>query len=568
MATQIEPVRAPFGNKGRACVYPYKKPVSVWRYFTLFLDYELKNRKPFNFTIIDKKHSKNIVLEEIVERQKNISLLESRSIDYIPVAERHGKVWHLWPVWFSGDAHLATVATGIVGVALGGNLIWTSIAVILGGALGTFFMAFHSTQGPQLGLPQMIQSRPQFGFVGALLVWVVALICYIGYTSFNQILAAQAVQSLWGGNTTVIIIVFTVLSLIFATIGYKLIHISQRIVAYVMIAALVIFTISVPFMHIPAVQYSLGNFKAIPFISEFFAAAAYQLSWSIYVSDYSRYLPVNVSVRASFWWTFLGAFVGGAWMMLVGTVAATIYPKLDVPSALQTAANAVLPGFGKPLLLVSLLGLITVTSLNIYGASLTFLSMADSINSIKPTTKKRIIATLLAVVIASLITIEATGNFITEFGNFLSIILYLFTPWTAINLIDFYVVRKGHYSIKEIFNKEGMYKRWNWRGLSAYGIGFIAMIPFFSTSFYTGPIATALGGADISMIIGLPVAAGFYYFACKSMDLAADRQAAHNADIGLDADILDQGVLDGHKKRLAPGIYGDKTTREIYDQTD
>ena len=25
-------------------------------------------------------------------------------------------------------------------------------------------------QGPQLGLPQMIQSRPQFGYVGALLV--------------------------------------------------------------------------------------------------------------------------------------------------------------------------------------------------------------------------------------------------------------------------------------------------------------------------------------------------------------------------------------------------------------
>ncbi len=38
-------------------------------------------------------------------------LIESRSIDYVPIAERHGKVWHLWPVWFSGDAHLATVAS-------------------------------------------------------------------------------------------------------------------------------------------------------------------------------------------------------------------------------------------------------------------------------------------------------------------------------------------------------------------------------------------------------------------------------------------------------------------------
>ena len=45
----------------------------------------------------------------------NVKLFEHRSIDYVPLAERHGKVWHLWPVWFSGEAHLATVATGVVG---------------------------------------------------------------------------------------------------------------------------------------------------------------------------------------------------------------------------------------------------------------------------------------------------------------------------------------------------------------------------------------------------------------------------------------------------------------------
>ena len=141
-------------------------------------------------------------------------MIEKRSIDYVPIAERHGKVWHLWPVWFSGDAHLATVATGVVGVAIGGHLLWMAIAVLLGCAFGTFFMAFHSTQGPQLGLPQMIQSRPQFGYFGALLVWVVALIAFIGFNAFNQILAAQTVASLYGGDPTVIMLVFTLLSVV------------------------------------------------------------------------------------------------------------------------------------------------------------------------------------------------------------------------------------------------------------------------------------------------------------------------------------------------------------------
>ena len=89
----------------------------------------------------------------------NVKLFEHRSIDYVPLAERHGKVWHLWPVWFSGEAHLATVATGVVGAALGGTFLWMAVAVVLGCALGTFFMAFHSTQGPQLGLPQMRQPQ-------------------------------------------------------------------------------------------------------------------------------------------------------------------------------------------------------------------------------------------------------------------------------------------------------------------------------------------------------------------------------------------------------------------------
>src|SRR5882724_10938221 len=70
-------------------------------------------------------------------------MIEKRSIDYVPIAERHGKVWHLWPVWFSGDAHLATVATGVVGVALGGHLLWMALAVLFGDRKGTRLNSSH-----------------------------------------------------------------------------------------------------------------------------------------------------------------------------------------------------------------------------------------------------------------------------------------------------------------------------------------------------------------------------------------------------------------------------------------
>ena len=66
--------------------------------------------------------------------------------------------------------------------------------------VGTFFMAAHCAQGPQLGLPQMIQSRPQFGYVGALLVWLFAYLQYAGFNVFNTILAWESVTSRTGGR--------------------------------------------------------------------------------------------------------------------------------------------------------------------------------------------------------------------------------------------------------------------------------------------------------------------------------------------------------------------------------
>jgi purine-cytosine permease-like protein len=116
----------------------------------------------------------------------------------------------------------------------------------------------------------------------------------------------------------------------------------------------------------------------------------------------------------------------------------------------------------------------------------------------------------------------------------LAVLLYLLTPWTAINLVDYFRVRKGHNSVREIFNPDGFYGQWHWRGLLAYAVGFVAMIPCFSTGLYTGPDAERLGGADVSMLVGLPVSALVYLFACRDFDAASERLAVRYADANLD----------------------------------
>ncbi|HMK85314.1 MAG TPA: cytosine permease [Steroidobacteraceae bacterium] len=463
-------------------------------------------------------------------------LIEQRSIDYVPIRERHGKLWHLWPVWFTGGAHLATIATGFVGVALGGNLLWTAIAVVLGCAFGTFFMAFHATQGPQLGLPQMIQSRPQFGYLGALLVWGVALVTGVGYCAFNQVLAADSLTTLAGWNRALTMVSFGAIATLLAVLGYDLIHVAQRWLAYLLLAAFAALTLAAYRLQFPAETLDVKDFKLIPFLTQLFAAASYQVTWSISVSDYSRYLPRELSVSASFWWTYVGALVGGAWPMLIGTVAAALFPTLELSAALKSAADRILPQAGSSFLVVSLLGLVTITTILYYSASLTLLSVADSIRPLTPTRAQRVLTLALVFGASCAIALASSPHFAAQFGEFLAILLYLFTPWTAINLVDFYFVRNGRYSVREIFNPNGMYGRWGWRGLTAYFGGFVAMIPFFSTGIYRGPVARALGGADISMLVGLPVSAAIYLIACRSLDLAAEIRMIAIADRDLDSD--------------------------------
>jgi purine-cytosine permease-like protein len=461
--------------------------------------------------------------------------IERRSIDYVPRSERHGKAWHLWPVWFCGDAHLTTLAVGVIGVSLGTNLLWASIAILGGCAFGTLFMAAHSAQGPHMGLPQLIQSRPQFGYVGALLVFVVAIATYIGYNAFNQILAGQTFHDILGLDAGWSALGFTFLAMVMAFLGYSWFHKLQRYLSFLLIAAMLVFTINVVvFDAFPAGQLSLDGFSTTAFLAQFFTAAAYQLSWAIYVSDYSRYLPAEVNTRATFWWTYLGATIGGSWMMLIGAAVAAMYPALNVAEALVETGNHVFGGFGEILTILAVIGLITSAAQNFYGSSLTILSAVDSVKPIKATVLKRLGALILAGAVAIVIAKNANNDFLTEFGSFLAVMLYLFTPWTAINLVDYYFVRKGHYSIREIFNPHGMYGRWAWRGIAAYVIGFACMIPFFVTVWWTGPIANALGGADIAMLPGLVVAAVLYLLVCRNLDLREEEARIAVLDAGID----------------------------------
>lgn len=469
--------------------------------------------------------------------EPRVSGLEVRSIDYVPLDERHGKLWHLGPLWFMSNAQIATLAVGLISITEGGNLIWSLLAIVAGTVIGTFFMAFHSAQGPQLGLPQMIQSRPQFGYVGALLVWLFAYVQYAGFNVFNSILAADSLHATLHGGVKLWVVVVTAVALLIALVGYDIIHKAERYLTYTFLVIFGIFTVGVLVtLHYPAGSFDLGAFKWTPFLAQFGVVAGYQISWAIYVSDYSRYLPPDVTVRKTFYWTYFGSALGGIWLMVLGTLlAAWAGRNFDTIPSINAAGDKVFTGFGAIVLLFAALGLISVTALNMYGGSLTLISGIDSFKRVRPTLGVRLLTLGLTAGLSLVGALAATSHFLQNFNDFLLIVLYLFIPWTAVNLMDYYVVRRGHYAIAEIFNPNGIYGRWGWQGIVSYLVGFAAMVPFFSVgTMFAGPAAEALGGADISLFIGLPVSALLYWWLTRSIDVEAETRLAREEAAALE----------------------------------
>ncbi|MFF0292887.1 cytosine permease [Kitasatospora sp. NPDC004614] len=142
------------------------------------------------------------------------------------------------------------------------------------------------------------------------------------------------------------------------------------------------------------------------------------------------------------------------------------------------------------------------------------------------------------------VALALPADYLSNFNNFVLLMLYFLVPWTAVNLVDFYFVRRGHYAITAIFDPKGIYGRWSWQGLTAYTVGFAAMVPFFATSFWTGPAAEALGGADISFVVDLIVSGALYYALTRGLDLdaEADAMAASHRELeGEDAHAPEDG---------------------------
>lgn len=186
--------------------------------------------------------------------------IESNSIDYVDASQRNGNVKDLFTLWFCTNIAPLAVITGAMAVqTFHLNIVSAFTAILLGHFFGAAILALTSAQGPQVGIPQMIQSRAQFGRYGALLVVIFTTFIYLGFFTSNIILSGKTLHTVIPSiPVSTATVIGAVVATLIGIIGYHFIHKFNKIGTWFMGGALLIgFALMIP--HITADVLAKGS---------------------------------------------------------------------------------------------------------------------------------------------------------------------------------------------------------------------------------------------------------------------------------------------------------------------
>ncbi|SJN11525.1 Cytosine/purine/uracil/thiamine/allantoin permease family protein [Leucobacter sp. 7(1)] len=460
---------------------------------------------------------------------------EIRTIERVPERERHGRPSNQFTLWFGVNMTITAVVDGALAVTFGTEALAAIIGLFIGNLLGGITMALHSAQGPRLGLPQMISSRVQFGVKGAALPLILSVLMYLGFQMTGIVLCGQAINLIFGWNIPIVgMIVFGLMTTVIAVVGYRLIHVIGRIAAVVGAVGFGYVAIRLFLGYDVSSAFGQVEFSSASFLLAVALAAGWQMTFAPYVADYSRYLPSKTTVRSTFWMTLLGTVLGGQIAMTLGVlIAGTVGTEVFLGNQVGTVGTIAGGGIIATLMyVVIVVNKLSVNSLNAYGGFMCILTI------ITGWTKQRHISqalrtgiivafTLLALVFA--IVANEVG-FLGVFKNFVLALLSVFVPWSVINLVDYYLISKERVNIPALYEDNGPYKDFNWIAIGCYFFGVLVQLPFMNQALYEGPLAKAMGGADISWIVAIVATALVYYPLAKRTQYVPDELITGDED--------------------------------------
>ncbi|MDQ0191167.1 cytosine permease [Alicyclobacillus cycloheptanicus] len=451
--------------------------------------------------------------------------VETAGTDIIAPDKRYGLPRELFFVWFAAVLTYTGVVTGQLLTALGLN-VWESLLVAVICSLSFAVLGYASSTGPRGGTVTLTISKAAFGVNGSKVPAFFSWITAVGWEAVTMVLTVLAFLSLaqyvglpssGAGPTVIALIITLVLTYTVPILGHATLLKMQRILAFVLAICAVLVVIAI----LPHVNWGFSTPAADmaakgPFPTFLLAAsiglASTFYGWVNFSADYSRYLPAKTPTRKIVGVTFAGGGIASFVMMGAGILLGTFVNSAAFSSNPVMAIAKAVPSWAAiPFLIAVIVGDITANYLNAYSSGMSFLSMGIHLKRYWAVALDGLICTALGVY-----ALFVSTGFVSNFQNFLDLMVIFIAPWAVIYLIHHRLIR-GQYSASGLAESHPGSDYWytggvNWRAMTAYIIGVICTALTANSEDFASPLSNAwFGGADLTAFAA-PIITGIVYY--------------------------------------------------------
>jgi purine-cytosine permease-like protein len=452
------------------------------------------------------------------------STVETFGVGTIPESERTAKPASIIPIFLGSNMALSVMVFGWLSVLYGLSW-WQSVSAILVGTIvAALFVSSSALLGWTGATNNSVASGAIFGVRGRLVASFVGLLLCIQYVALTVWTGGEIISSGWARITDSKVtdgllvfgyLVIAIAIVAFAILGYKYLVKLNNFIVFAMyaLAILSIFALSGSFDFNYAGTpdlYALGTFWPTWFLAVLTCGAAGPVSLVTQTGDWTRYVSGAAKKSDVVRSAFLAMSVGLAIPTLFGAfVAVAAFDENSFVAGYVAGAPTWLL---VPLLLIGFIGSLGQGSVNLYSMGLDMDAILPRLSRLKSTLLVSGIATGLVFIGKFVYDAEAAVTnaclFLTALG----------TAWIAIALFGYY--RMGgtfHKEDLQVFNKRtqgGQYwyqAGWSIKATTAWVVGSICGVLGISSVDYTGPIASALGGVDVSVIAPAVVGIAIYW---------------------------------------------------------
>ena len=452
------------------------------------------------------------------------STVETLGVDTIPEHQRTAKPTSIIPVFLGSNMALSVMVFGWLAVVYGLSW-WQSVsAILVGTIIAAAFVSSSALLGWSGATNNSVSSGAIFGVRGRLIASFVGLLLCIQYVALTVWTGGEIISSGWArltdtkvtdGLISIGYILIAVATVAFALLGYKYLVTLNNVIMWSMFALAIVSIVALSgsfdsnYAGTPD-AYALGTFWPTWLLAVLTCGAAGPISVVTQTGDWTRYVSENAKKSDVIRSAFLAITFGLAIPTLFGAFIAVA--AFDENSFVAGYVKGSPSWLLVPLLLVGFVGSLGQGSVNLYSMGLDMDAILPKLSRLQSTLVVSGIATGLVFIGKFIYDAEAAVTnaclFLTALG----------TAWIAIALFGFYRIGgKLHKEDLQVFNKRkqgGLYwyqAGWSAKATVAWIAGSVCGILGISSVDYTGPIANALGGVDVSVIAPAIVGIAIYW---------------------------------------------------------